>query len=102
MIEIMACRVAVWAWVSPIRKRHYTIDFELYRKRAGALYDIDRDKEIRLSHKIPMCLSCTGNTWVKSEGTRLTSCCIPTTRAVPRAGFKQTGQTARRKRHERT
>ncbi|HOG65697.1 MAG TPA: iron hydrogenase small subunit, partial [Spirochaetota bacterium] len=31
----------------------YTIDFDLYRKRAGALYAIDKDKELRKSHKNP-------------------------------------------------
>ena len=55
MIEIMACPGGcVGGGGQPYpAKGEYTIDFELYKKRAGALYSIDAAKEVRSSHKNP-------------------------------------------------
>ncbi|HPN82154.1 MAG TPA: NADH-dependent [FeFe] hydrogenase, group A6 [Spirochaetota bacterium] len=55
MIEIMACPGGcVGGGGQPYpHQGEYTIDFDLYRKRAGALYAIDKDKELRKSHKNP-------------------------------------------------
>jgi iron-only hydrogenase group A len=55
VIEIMACPGGcVGGGGQPYPpKGGYTIDFELYRKRAEALYAIDAGKKMRKSHKNP-------------------------------------------------
>jgi len=55
IIEIMACPGGCVGGGGQPYPAHggYTIDFDLYRKRAEALYAIDAQKEMRSSHKNP-------------------------------------------------
>ncbi|MCG8572668.1 MAG: [FeFe] hydrogenase, group A, partial [Spirochaetes bacterium] len=55
MIEIMACPGGcIGGGGQPYPpKGMYVLDYELYRQRAKALYDIDKGKQIRKSHKNP-------------------------------------------------
>jgi iron-only hydrogenase group A len=63
MIEIMACPGGcVGGGGQPYPpKGEYTIDFDLYRKRAGALYAIDAGKKVRSAHKNPHVLDLYKN-----------------------------------------
>ncbi len=55
IIEIMACPGGcIGGGGQPYPpKGYYTIDYELYKKRAKALYDVDSGKQIRQSHNNP-------------------------------------------------
>ena len=55
MVEIMACPGGcIGGGGQPYPpKGEYTLDFDLYKKRAQALYDIDAHKQIRRSHENP-------------------------------------------------